>query len=144
MAQAYYTPQRVRWLLERYAVLAAAAEGHGSLADLRDDVGLQSVALFAPSAQGVDPRVDPRYYHLPSKTNRPRDLGTAALIVKCDLDRAIHKALSDQEQRIVTLFWLEGYTTREIARKLRVNQSTVVRWSWEVPEKLAFFLGFRR
>lgn len=142
--QCYYTPQKVRWWLDRYPALQAASEGACGLGDLSaDPEGLREVALYpAPRREGVDPKVDPRYYKLPTPQRRATGVATEALCVKCDLDRAIKRALDDREREVVVLRWCEEWTTREIGTKLRVSEGMVRKISTKAVLCIAQALGY--
>ena len=142
--QCYYTPQRVRWWLDRYPALQAASEGACGLGDLSaDPEGLREVALYpAPRREGVDPKVDPRYYRSPSPRSRATGLASEALCVKCDLDRAMKRVLNPCEREVVVLRWCEEWTVREIAAKLRASVGLVAKLSQNSVNKIARNLGY--
>lgn len=119
----YWTPYRVRYWLERYPQLEAAVR-YGCAVDAGDtDPG---VRLSRPTG-GVS-----------------QGLATDLLCIKCDLDIAMREALSERERRVLRWRYVEQWTTREIARHLRVSHTTVVRICEKGCSKIASRCGYTK
>ncbi len=116
----YYTPQRVRYWLDRYPELCIAVQ-YGCALDASE--------------------VDPGQPAGMSKPMLRRDLASRLLVIKCDLERAI-RALDDRERKVILLQYRDQLTTREIGAMLRVSHQRISEISRDGVAKMAARLGY--
>jgi DNA-directed RNA polymerase specialized sigma24 family protein len=140
----YYTPQKVRYWLDRYPALAIAVQYGTGLGrgDLCSGTGRMEVPVYAVrAAPGVDANIDPRYYRAPSRSGLVHDLLTLAMTVKVDLDRGIEH-LPDREQTVIVLRYCQEWTVREVAQKTGRSIGWVHEATQNGVNKIARKLGY--